>query len=330
VITSSSINRRDTPVINGALLCEQIESSDLDTMKESLGLPYMTTNKKTKAREIITELNNRAEAGADEWIVFLNEVFFESVDAERRRRSPGWLALVARLEAKGLVVSETGIDSKEGFPRPGYEHGDRAVGAVGLQGTNEKRGLTQVTTQSDHEKARRVFIVHGRNLRVKEELEKFLKHIDVRPITWNEARAAVPPTDVPSTMAIIRAGFSMAQVVVVLFTPDDEARLKTEFHREPPRVEDVWEVNPTGQARQNVILEAGMALGMKPDKTVLVRVGDIRKISDIEYVNWIDLDNTYEQRESLYLDLQKRGVAVKSTNLIDTSKGGDFAGLPGL
>ena len=66
--------------------------------------------------------------------------------------------------------------------------------------------------------------------------------------------------------------------VVVLLTADDEALLRRRFRKAK---EPIHEINLTGQARANVLFEAGMALGRKPESTVLVQIGEVRPFSDI-------------------------------------------------
>ena len=62
---------------------------------------------------------------------------------------------------------------------------------------------------------------------------------------------------------VLAKGLSMAQAVVVLMTPDDEARLQPRYHQQDePSDETVL----TGQPRPNVFIEAGMALASLPDR----------------------------------------------------------------
>ena len=64
--------------------------------------------------------------------------------------------------------------------------------------------------------------------------------------------------DVSSPEAV-EAAFKLCQAVVLLFTPDDEARLHPDLHRDP---EGTVEAQLTGQPRQNVLVEAGMAFAL--------------------------------------------------------------------
>lgn len=115
-----------------------------------------------------------------------------------------------------------------------------------------------------------------------------------------------------------------AQAIVVIFTPDDEARLKSAFIENH---DEAHETEPTGQARQNVILEAGMALGAAPERTLLVRLGQTRKISDIEGINWIDLGDSWENRERLRVALVNANVTIEPHGDLTSPNAGIFTGI---
>jgi predicted nucleotide-binding protein len=168
---------------------------------------------------------------------------------------------------------------------------------------------------------RKIFIVHGRDIATRDQLIKFLKHIDTWPISWTEARKATGKPS-PTTLEIVATGLKMAQAVVVLFTPDDRAQLLPRFLQPHDGID---ERELTGQARQNVLLEAGMALGMAPERTVLVRYERPRRISDIEGVNWITLSDSYEDRRALVDAMTNAGVLVdERRNLVDYSEAGKY------
>jgi hypothetical protein len=61
------------------------------------------------------------------------------------------------------------------------------------------------------------------------------------PLEWLEIVTATGKT-APYIGEVLAVGFSMAQAVVVLFTPDDEARLRSEHHKEgePSYESDYW------------------------------------------------------------------------------------------
>lgn len=106
---------------------------------------------------------------------------------------------------------------------------------------------------------------------------------------------------------ILDTAFSKAQAVVVLFTPDDEAQLKREFLRTG---DPSYERKLTGQARPNVLFEAGLAFGTHPGQTVLVEIGKIRPFSDTAGRHVVHLNNSTEKRRELMIKLKNAGCNV--------------------
>src|SRR5699024_7284395 len=168
--------------------------------------------------------------------------------------------------------------------------------------TTAQKAKTNVTSVSPIKDDRSVFIVHGRDLDNRDALENLLRRMDIRPVTWTDAAKHAPTQE---TLKIVETGMAIAQAVIVLFTPDDQAMLKDQFHQ--PN-DDANERRPTGQARPNVILEAGMAYAKAPARTIFARIGHLRPISDIDGINWITLNNNWDSRLRLRNDLLKAGV----------------------
>lgn len=131
--------------------------------------------------------------------------------------------------------------------------------------------------QEDGPDRRAVFIVHGRDLDARDALFEFLRSLDLRPIEFEQMVAATGSA-APYTGDAVVAGFKSAQAVIVLLTPDDEARLHGELRGVD---EPEHETTLTGQARPNVLFEAGMALALHPDRTVIVEIGKLRPFSDV-------------------------------------------------
>lgn len=153
---------------------------------------------------------------------------------------------------------------------------------------------------------RAVFIVHGRDAKLTEAVFQFLTAIGLQPLEWSAAVAATGHP-VPYVGDVLETAFSMAQAVVVLLSPDDEARLRPLFHGEgdPPH-----EVELTGQARPNVLFEAGMAMGRNQERTVLVEIGTLRPFSDIGGRHVVRLNNTSPRRQEFAQRLRNAGCPV--------------------
>ena len=154
--------------------------------------------------------------------------------------------------------------------------------------------------------SRDVFVVHGRNHTARDALFSFLRAIKLSPLEWSEAVQATGKTS-PYIGEILDAAFSRAHAVVVLFTPDDEARLRESFWTND---EPSHETELTGQARPNVLFEAGMAMAGSQDRTILVELGILRPFSDIAGRHTIRLDNSPQRRQDLAKRLQNAGCPV--------------------
>lgn len=166
---------------------------------------------------------------------------------------------------------------------------------------------------------RKVFVVHGRNGRLRDDFFNFLRAIKLEPIEWSEA-IKLTGTGTPYIGEILDNAFSESQAIIVLLTPDDEVKLKVEFinNDDPP-----YEKELTGQARPNVLFEAGMAFGKNPHKTILVAIGNIKSFSDIGGRHIIRLDNSSSQRQEVADRLKSAGCKV-SLDGKDWHKVGNF------
>jgi predicted nucleotide-binding protein len=167
---------------------------------------------------------------------------------------------------------------------------------------------------------RKVFVVHGRNNAAREAVFTFLRAIGLRPLEWSEIVQATGKAS-PYIGEVLETGFSIAQAVVVLMTPDDEARLREQYRGsvEPPHETDL-----TPQPRPNVLLEAGMALGLFPDRTVIVELGQLRPVSDIGGRHVVRMNDTAERRHELAQRLQTAGCEVNLSGT-DWYKAGTFS-----
>lgn len=166
---------------------------------------------------------------------------------------------------------------------------------------------------------RNVFVVHGRNLEARNSLFRFLRSIGLRPLEWSQAIKETGKAS-PFISEILDVAFSKAQAVVVLMTPDDVAQLQEPFRspHDPP-----FESQLTGQARPNVLFEAGMAMGRNPDRTVIVELGILRPFSDIAGRHTVKLSNATASRQALAQRLDNAGCAVDLTGS-DWHTEGDF------
>jgi len=149
-----------------------------------------------------------------------------------------------------------------------------------------------------------VFVVHGRNEKLKESMFDFLRAIGLNPLEWSKIKAeAMRETEqgAPYVGAIVNEAFKQAQGIIVLLSGDDMARLREEFLTDG---DPAYESELMPQARPNVLFEGGMAMGISLKKTIWVEVGRVRPFSDIFGRHVIHLDNSLEKRYQLVQALQ--------------------------
>ena len=154
-----------------------------------------------------------------------------------------------------------------------------------------------------------VFVVHGRNGAARKSMFDFLRSIGLKPLEWSAAVRATGEAS-PYVGQILDKAFSIAQAIVVLMTPDDEASLRKEFQL--PHDEH-YEKEPTGQARPNVLFEAGMAMGRNPKQTILVELGTLRPFSDVGGRHVLRMNDSMERRQELADRLKTAGCPVNLT-----------------
>lgn len=158
-------------------------------------------------------------------------------------------------------------------------------------------------------KGNKVFVVHGRNDEIRKAMFAFLRAAGVQPIEWSRALQMTKKAS-PYIGEVLQIAFSKAQAVVVVLTPDDEARLKREFQSSS---DPAYEKNLTGQARPNVLFEAGMAFGTHAEQTVIVEVGVLRPFSDTYGRHVVHLSNDVRKRQELMIKLGNAGCQVDFT-----------------
>jgi predicted nucleotide-binding protein len=154
---------------------------------------------------------------------------------------------------------------------------------------------------------RRVMVVYGRDGEARRAMFDYLRAPVLEPGEWRKL-VAETEKGAPYIGEILERAFESAAAVVVLLTPDDEARLREEFvtERDPEHERQL-----TPQARPNVLFEAGMAFGVHPDRTVLVELGVMRPFSDVFGRHVVRLDGTAGPVRDIASRLKSRGVRCR-------------------
>lgn len=123
----------------------------------------------------------------------------------------------------------------------------------------------------------KAFIVHGRDIAARDELAKFLAAVGVDDLSFSTVAASLGP--MPFVADIVREALRKADIVLVLFTPDESAIL---YDAPSGRWLGNHDTGSRWQARPNVLFEAGVCFGQHREKTVLLTLGaDFQLFSDV-------------------------------------------------
>jgi predicted nucleotide-binding protein len=161
--------------------------------------------------------------------------------------------------------------------------------SIGLVGPGDKRS---------------VFLVHGRDVRAAREMRTLLRALGLHIIEWeNAVRETRQAT--PYIGDVIFAGMRVADAVIVLMTPDDLVCLRPDLLSSD---DSANERELRGQARANVIYEAGIADALDRSRTVLVELGGVKSLSDLSGRNVVRFDGSAMSRHKLVSRLEGAGL----------------------
>lgn len=176
----------------------------------------------------------------------------------------------------------------------------------------EKKGSKSIKPKKKISEPRRgntVFVVHGRDIEAKNAMFSFLRAVGLRPLEWSQALKLVKK-GAPYVGEILDAAFQEAAAVVVLITPDDDVKLRDFFIT---KTDPIYEKKIQGQARPNVLFEAGMAFGKNPNSTILVQIGNVKPFSDVGGRHLVRLNNQATSRQEFVIKLANAGCNVDTS-----------------
>lgn len=152
-----------------------------------------------------------------------------------------------------------------------------------------------------------VFVVHGRDATARSEMFALLRALGLNPLEWGAA-IRMTGKGSPYIGDVLDVAFHRAAAVVVLLTGDDEARLLKKYCTEK---EPTYEKVLTPQPRPNVLFEAGLAFGRKPDRTILVQFGEVRPFTDVAGRHVLRFTGSVDDRNELANRLETAGCVVR-------------------
>ena len=150
------------------------------------------------------------------------------------------------------------------------------------------------TTYSNH----KVFIVHGRDELLRTQVESVLRALELEPIILQE-QANIGKTIIEKIEECTDVGFG-----IVLYTPCDEGRLKSEERELKPR------------ARQNVVLEHGYLMAKLGRERVCCLVSkNVEFPSDIQGIGYIPANDIDQWKYKIAKELKAAGFNIDMNKL---------------
>ena len=222
----------------------------------------------------------------------------------RTTRLPRNLAAIELAMDKGINIAKFASEEDLQIIRSG----GKSI-APPLPTTLVDPGRSRIVAKEKKSKPRRgntVFVVHGRDMTAKSSIFSFLRSLSLKPLEWNSLIKATRKGS-PYVGEILDVAFEKAVAIVVLLTPDDEVRLRKDLITSS---DPESEKKLVGQARPNVLFEAGMAFGRYPKATILVQIGDVRPFSDVGGRHVVRMSDSAESRRELATKLENAGCAV--------------------
>ena len=144
----------------------------------------------------------------------------------------------------------------------------------------------------------KVFIVHGRDTLLRTQVENVLRALGLEPIILQE-QANIGKTIIEKIEECTDVGFG-----IVLYTPCDEGRLKSEEGKLKPR------------ARQNVVLEHGYLMAKLGRERVCCLVSDdVEFPSDIQGVGYIPANDIDQWKYKIAKELKAAGFDIDMNKL---------------
>jgi predicted nucleotide-binding protein len=129
-----------------------------------------------------------------------------------------------------------------------------------------------------------VWVIYGHDLAFRDEIFDLLTKVRLHPVEFTAA-VRLSGSGSPHTLDIVINSIQSAPAVIALWSPDESAELVESLRTNPS------ESQAGLQPRPNVLVETGMALAVKRNRTIVVTKGRLRDVTDVEgihEVRWSD------------------------------------------
>ena len=149
-----------------------------------------------------------------------------------------------------------------------------------------------------------VLIISGKDQKLTGDIHHFLRTIGLYPVDLESKL----PGGISDPYKALQTAIYAACAIVVILTGDDEARLQQQWYICDDDNEDELKSYP--QPRLNVLFAAGFAFAKRPKKILVVKRGRIRLCRYFEGPCLVDLDDTYDKRNTFIQMLRGVGCEV--------------------
>ena len=160
------------------------------------------------------------------------------------------------------------------------------------------KAIIEGTTMSTN---RKIFVVYGHDETAKLQLEALLRRWDLTPIILDQQASAGQ-----TIIEKLEENSKDVGYAIVLATPDDEGKAKTESALK-------------SRVRQNVVLELGMflaKLGRERVAILLKEASDFERPSDIQGLLYIPFQNKVDEVSlSLIRELSRQGYTIDTSRV---------------
>ncbi|MDA0183259.1 nucleotide-binding protein [Solirubrobacter phytolaccae] len=153
-----------------------------------------------------------------------------------------------------------------------------------------RTGSVSVASGNTPISARRVLLSHGSDQDAADNVKRFLRALGLAPVDWGDGIASTGLAS-PDVAHALRATTDLVQAIIILLTPDDD-----------------------GKPSSNVLVEAGLALGIAPDRTLLVATHEVELPAILMDVGVIRLSDSVASRNGVRSRLVSAGCEISVRN----------------
>ena len=141
-------------------------------------------------------------------------------------------------------------------------------------------------------------------------MREFLSKLGLEIITKEKAAISLTKGLAPYNQKVIDTAFEYAQAIIVLFTGDEQVHLRHGLIKESSSNSGA---SFSRQPRLDQIFEAGYALGLSPERTILLQAEGVHLFSDIDGRYVANFTSAEKEHQNLIQQLKSAGCTLHIT-----------------